>query len=334
MRAADAGGFLVVAGDDPDALVEFGADALGGADFEKGDAVPAAGAKHLVARLLHLRRVGIARHLPIAEREAQIARPQLGKADPRHRQDLLAAGDPFRAFQLDAEQQFALGIERPGIAAVAVFRLGNAPDRRRGRFRAAPARADPEPFLGRAMRDTFAAQPGQGRGQRRIGAFEVMRVAAAFDKGAHRADRLGLAQEHAMYAAAEDLPELPGIEAEIRLVDAVDRRLDNDRRGAVAGAGWSAFDQAPHVFAKPGHVEGAMLHADVDVVGPGAGIFAALRSRQHMAGMGADVIDRLVLRQEFDRSVDPARHDPGLLLFSPRNASIPQPLPSPASGGG
>ena len=52
-----------------------------------------------------------------------------------------------------------------------------------------------------------------------------------------------------------------------------------------------------HVFGEPGHVERAVLHADIDVVGPGAGILAALRVGQHMAGMGADVIDRLVLRQ-------------------------------------
>src|SRR3954451_11912794 len=102
--AADAGGLLVVAGDDADALVEFGADALRSADFEKGDAVVAAGAEHLVARILHLRRIRISRHLAIAEREAEITRPDLGEADSRDGQDLLAAGDPLRAFQLDPEQ--------------------------------------------------------------------------------------------------------------------------------------------------------------------------------------------------------------------------------------
>ena len=45
MGAAEAGGFLAVAGDDPNALVELGGDVLGGADFEKRDAILAAGAE-------------------------------------------------------------------------------------------------------------------------------------------------------------------------------------------------------------------------------------------------------------------------------------------------
>src|SRR5207248_3915541 len=69
---------------------------------------------------------------------------QLGKADPGDAEDLLAACDPFRAFELDAEQQFAPLAERPGIAELAVFRFRDAPDRRRARFRAAAARAETE----------------------------------------------------------------------------------------------------------------------------------------------------------------------------------------------
>src|SRR5205085_8844053 len=134
------------------------------------------------------------------------------------------------------------------------------------------------------------------------------------DKGAHRAGSLSLAQQNAMRAASENLAELPGIETDIRDVGAVNRRLDNDGRGAMARAGWAALDESLHVFAEPGHVEGAVLHANIDVVGPGAGVLAALRPGQHLAGMGADVIDRLVLRQEFDGAVDAARHD-RLLLF-------------------
>src|SRR5437764_9991289 len=148
-----------------------------------------------------------------------------------------------------------------------------------------------------------------------------MRVAAAFDKGAHGADRLGLAQQNALHAAAEDLAELPGIKPDIRLVDAVDRRLDNDGGRAVAGAGRAALDQALHVFGEPGHVEGAVLHADIDIIGPGAGVLAALRSGQHMPAMAADIIDRLVLRQELDGSVDPAGHDPLLLFSTARHAN-------------
>ena len=45
----------------------------------------AAGGEHPLARLLHLGRVGVARHLAVAEREAEIARPQLGEAEARAR---------------------------------------------------------------------------------------------------------------------------------------------------------------------------------------------------------------------------------------------------------
>src|SRR5712664_426735 len=82
--ATDMGNLLAVAGDDPHSLIELLRDRLRCADFEKGDAVVAAGAEHLVARLLHLGRVGVARHVAITEREAQIAWPHLGKAEAGH----------------------------------------------------------------------------------------------------------------------------------------------------------------------------------------------------------------------------------------------------------
>ena len=70
-----------------------------------------------------------------------------------------------------------------------------------------------------------------------------------------------------------------------------------------------AQDQAIYYLgAHTGHVEGAVLHPDIDVIGPGAGILAALGAAQHMPGMGAEVIDRLVLCQELDRAVDAACH--------------------------
>ena len=39
-----------------------------------------------------------------------------------------------------------------------------------------------------------------------------------------------------------------------------------------------------------------------------AACFATLGAAQNMAGMGAEVIDRLVLGQQLDRAVDAARH--------------------------
>src|SRR5260370_5312692 len=96
-----------------------------------------------------------------------------------------------------------------------------------------------------------------------------------------------------MRAAAEGLAKLPGIEPDIGRVGTVDRRLDDHCRGAMAGAGRPALDQPLQVFGEAGHVEGAVLHPDIDVVGPGAGILVALGAGQHMAAMSADIIDRL-----------------------------------------
>ena len=135
-----------------------------------------------------------------------------------------------------------------------------------------------------------------------------MRIAAGLDERPHRIGGLGLAQQDAVHATAEDLTELPGIEPHVRLVGAVHRRLDDDRRRAMTGARRTAIDQAAQVFGQAGHVEGAMFHADVHVVGPGAGILAALRLGQHMTGMRAVVVDRLTLCQQFDRPVDAIGH--------------------------
>ncbi len=111
-----------------------------------------------------------------------------------------------------------------------------------------------------------------------------------------------------MHAAPEDLAELPGVVADVGFVGAVDWRLDDDRRGAVAGTGRAALDEAGHVFGQARHIEGAVLHADIDVVGPGGGVLPPLRARQQMPAMGARVIDRLALRQQFDGAVDAAGH--------------------------
>ena len=111
-----------------------------------------------------------------------------------------------------------------------------------------------------------------------------------------------------MHAAAEDLAELPGIVAHMRGVDAVDRRLDDDRRRAMARPRRPGIAHAAQVFGKARHVERAVLHADIHVVGPGAGIDAALRMGQHMAAVRAVVVDRLVLLQKFDAAIDPLTH--------------------------
>src|SRR5207245_6516555 len=108
----------------------------------------------------------------------------------------------------EAEQEFAVGVERPGIAALHVFLRRNPPYRSRSCFRAAATRAKPEAALAR-----LSGRPAHSVGRRGQGGIDprrLMRIAAAFDKGADRRCRFRLTQQHAMHAAAEDLAELPG----------------------------------------------------------------------------------------------------------------------------
>ena len=62
------------------------------------------------------------------------------------------------------------------------------------------------------------------------------------------------------------------------------------------------------VLGEAGHVEGAMLHADIHVIGPGGGVFPALGVGQHVAAVRSVVVDCLVLFQQLDGAVDPACH--------------------------
>src|SRR5271165_5861351 len=135
-----------------------------------------------------------------------------------------------------------------------------------------------------------------------------MGIAAALDKSAHRRCRFRLAEQHTVHAAAQDLAELPGIEADIGRVGAVDRRLDDDRRRAVTRARRTALDEAAHIFGETCHVEGPVLHPDIDVIGPDMRVFASLRIGQQMTAVTADVIDRLILLEEFDGAVDAVWH--------------------------
>ena len=105
-------------------------------------------------------------------------------------------------------------------------------------------------------------------------------------------------------AARQQLAELPGIGADHGLAGCVYGRLDDHGRHAMAARGGAAGGKPGQVRIEPCHVEGSVLHADVDVVGPGLGIFLALRERQDVAAVLADVADRLARSQELDRAVD------------------------------
>src|SRR5690348_2047974 len=102
MRPALLRRFLAVAGDHAHALIQPRDDVVDVAGLQEGDAVLAAGCEDSIPCALHLQRKRLARHGAVAERETEVARADLGKAQAGHGQNLLAMGDAFRAFQLYA----------------------------------------------------------------------------------------------------------------------------------------------------------------------------------------------------------------------------------------
>src|SRR4051812_48374753 len=180
MLTAGLGVGLAVAGDDAYTFVDLLVEQLwGGCAFEEGDAVLAAGGEHLLARLLHLGRVRIARDRLVAEGVAEVARAKLGETEAWHRQDLVRTCDTLRTLQLHPEQQFTVRIERPRIGLGQILVLRDAPDRHRRRLRATPTRPEAEQWAavlaaGRAARG--AAQPIDRLGEGRVGADGPLRV--------------------------------------------------------------------------------------------------------------------------------------------------------------
>ena len=152
-------------------------------------------------------------------------------------------------------------------------------------------------------------QPCQRRRDFRVDADRVVGIAAAFHEGPHRIGAFRLTQQDTMRPAAENLAELPGIVTHMRGIDAVHRRFHDHRRRAMARPCRPGIGHAAHVGGQARHVERAVLHADIHVIGPGAGIYGALCMGQHMAAVRAVVIDGLILLQQFDAAVDPLTHE-------------------------
>ena len=72
-------------------------------------------------------------------------------------------GDALGAFELDAEQQLAFPVERPGVAALEIFLRRDPPDRSGGRFGAAAARPDAEPSAARLSTASCIRSTGDGK---------------------------------------------------------------------------------------------------------------------------------------------------------------------------
>ena len=92
-----------------------------------------------------------------------------------------------------------------------------------------------------------------------IDALGVVGVAAGFDERPHCLGQLRLTEMDAVDTAAENLAELPGVMPNVRLVGPVHRRLDDNRRRAMSGAGRPAVYQPTHIGRQTGHIERPVL---------------------------------------------------------------------------
>ena len=98
-----------------------------------------------------------------------------------------------------------------------------------------------------------------------------------------------------MNASGKDLSDLPGVVSNFGFTHAVHRQFDVYCGGAMAAVGWAAVGEPSHEVVESGHIEGTVLHADVDAVGPGfRQLFAAL-VREVGSGVGAHCEDGLSL---------------------------------------
>src|SRR5712691_8818118 len=272
MGAADLRRLLAVPSDDADALVDLAPDIFRGTGLQKGDAARAARSEDPLPGVLHLWRIRLTGHLFVAQDQSQVTWAHFGKANARHTQDLLDIGHALQALNLDAQQQFSLGVQGPGIGEAHVFLWAEPPHPRCRRLRTSTTGANAETTSYTDL---------------------VNRIATRLHKRPHRVSGFRLTEQDAMHATGEDLPELPGIVAHDQLVRAVYGDFDNHCRRAVTAAGGAAVHQAMHIRVQPGHVEGAVFHADVDVIGPGVGVLLALLVSQDVPGMATDIINRL-----------------------------------------
>ena len=133
------------------------------------------------------------------------------------------------------------------------------------------------------------------------------RKANRFDERPHGARRIGVAQQDAVDARRQHLLEHPCVRADAGFVGAVHRHVHDHRGRPVPALGRSATGQPAHVVGETLDVEGRVLHVVADVVGPGLRVLHALLEVAVRPLVRARVVDRLALREQLDRAVDPLR---------------------------
>ena len=108
-----------------------------------------------------------------------------------------------------------------------------------------------------------------------------------------------MAQQEAVHAGGEQLPDLPGVELNDLGTPAFERQLYEHRNGRRAHG-----RHALHELAQARKIERTVFHPDVDVVRPGIGHLHARLEVEGHAGVPAGVEHRFVGGELGDRAVD------------------------------
>src|SRR5262245_48373023 len=88
-------------------------------------------------------------------------------------------------------------------------------------------------------------------------------------------------------------------------VYSINRHIDNNSGSAMAAFSRTTGCQPLHILGEAFDVIWCMFHVIADVVRIGLSVFLSLLETTLGAGMRAGVINRLSLREQFDRSIDP-----------------------------
>ena len=178
------------------------------------------------------------------EGEAHVAGTPFGESDARNRGDLARVRERMLVFDLQAQQELAFGIQRPGIRLAHVLLARDPPDRHRIALASVTQHPLPE-FWNHRLR---------------------VRIARCPYHPLHRFRVACMAEENAVDPAKQGLLHDPEVGAHVDLVDAENRQCRDNGRRAVAATRRPAIDQPLHERPQRGEVERAVLHLVVDVV--------------------------------------------------------------------
>ena len=202
--------------------------------------------------------------------KTHVAGSPLGESDARHLHARLGVDQSVAVFDLEAQEDLPLGIQRPGVRDLKITVHFDTPD---------------------LAGETLASAASQTLAEASSHALPVKGIAGGLHQDLDRPGRSGVAEQDPMDPGGQDLLHHPVVRLHGGLVDPAHRQGADDGRRPVPAGGGTAVRQTLHELPEQSHVVGSMLHLVVDVVGPGPGQLPAL----FVAAMGSRVVDGLTL---------------------------------------